>query len=383
MIFYTIQKALKIGNKIENVYKFIEVDTKENVLESCKSFIDWVLYTKATLSQGAEKQSFISKIFSAGFYGTYYMFSKKRRIQQVKKTFAKVKINEVKEFLRLVDTSFISSLTSLTFPSIKYNQLIFIPRTEPNLKELFQCGKRMKWGSEENKFDSENIIENEKDKKTKFHTNSKQFNIAYEVQVRLICDIEFPYDFSNEWKRPVLGQDKPEDAKPVQNSMFWISCIGSRSTTEQFVEPIDEIVIHVHGGGFVGMSSNSFQIWTRQWAKDIKMPIFSIDYRLAPENQYPAAVEDWWEAYRWIVLYGFQYLNIKPSKIILVGDSAGGNLICGITILAIQNNFRIPDHLIWAYPGLDFSTNRFYPSLLNGITDIMLNVNLSKHNSWI
>ena len=57
---------------------------------------------------------------------------------------------------------------------------------------------------------------------------------------------------------------------------------------------------------------------------------------------------------------------------ILIGDSAGGNLILGITILCIVTNFRKPDKLILGYPALDLSLNRFYPSLMNGLNDILL-----------
>jgi len=44
-------------------------------------------------------------------------------------------------------------------------------------------------------------------------------------------------------------------------------------------------------------------------------------------------------------------LGITPKKIILVGDSAGGNLITALTIMAIQRGYRVPDGLILAYPG--------------------------------
>ena len=45
-------------------------------------------------------------------------------------------------------------------------------------------------------------------------------------------------------------------------------------------------------------------------------------------------------------------IGIKPKKIILIGDSAGGNLIAGITIKAIKSGFRVPDGLFMVYPGL-------------------------------
>lgn len=46
-------------------------------------------------------------------------------------------------------------------------------------------------------------------------------------------------------------------------------------------------MIHIHGGGFVAMSSSSHQSYSRRWANELGIPIFSIDYRLAPEYAYP------------------------------------------------------------------------------------------------
>lgn len=79
-----------------------------------------------------------------------------------------------------------------------------------------------------------------------------------------------------------------------------------------------------------------------------------------------------WQVYYWVVEYGETYLGIKPEKIILVGDSAGGNLIAGVTNMAIERNFRIPDALILCYPALSLDKFRFSPSLLLGIDDPIL-----------
>jgi len=55
-------------------------------------------------------------------------------------------------------------------------------------------------------------------------------------------------------------------------------------------------VIHIHGGGWVAMSSFSHQTYTRKWANRLGEDaiIFSIDYRLVPEHPYPNALEDVW-----------------------------------------------------------------------------------------
>lgn len=94
------------------------------------------------------------------------------------------------------------------------------------------------------------------------------------------------------------------------------------------------------------MSSGSHQVYTRTWANKLGIPIFSIDYRLSPEHKYPAAIDDVWQAYVWIVKYSYIHLGITPENIVIVGDSAGGNLACAITMIAIQRQFRIPDQIV-------------------------------------
>lgn len=57
-----------------------------------------------------------------------------------------------------------------------------------------------------------------------------------------------------------------------------------KNIKERFAGDIktNAVIIHVHGGGFVAMSSGSHQNYTRVWANELGVPIFSIDYRLAP-----------------------------------------------------------------------------------------------------
>ena len=65
------------------------------------------------------------------------------------------------------------------------------------------------------------------------------------------------------------------------------------------------------------------------------VPIFSIDYRLAPKSKFPDALNDCWQVYHYLVENAEKELGIIPNKIVLVGDSAGGNLAAALTILAI------------------------------------------------
>lgn len=65
-------------------------------------------------------------------------------------------------------------------------------------------------------------------------------------------------------------------------------------------------------------------------------------------------------------------LGLPLKKVILVGDSAGGNLILGVTLKAIHSNFKVPDGLILCYPALNLSLNTFNPSHLISLEDLIL-----------
>lgn len=87
-------------------------------------------------------------------------------------------------------------------------------------------------------------------------------------------------------------------------------------------------ILVIHGGGYVGGSSASHRKFAGHLASAIGAPAFAVDYRLAPEHKYPAPLEDVRAGFDWLVEGG-----VDPSRIIVVGDSAGGALA---TALALQ-----------------------------------------------
>jgi hormone-sensitive lipase len=86
----------------------------------------------------------------------------------------------------------------------------------------------------------------------------------------------------------------------------------------------------MHGGGFIALSSRMSQIITRPWANHLKIPVFSIDYRKPPKDPFPAALNDCFTVYQFIVKKIQYFMNINPVNIYLAGDSAGGNLACAL-----------------------------------------------------
>jgi len=103
--------------------------------------------------------------------------------------------------------------------------------------------------------------------------------------------------------------------------------------------------------------------------------VFSIDYRLAPGSRFPDQLDDCWQAYTWIINHAQSLLGIPFKKVILTGDSAGGNLTLGVTLMAIKRGFRVPDSILPCYPITSAKRSMFWPSLLNSFDDPLLGSN--------
>jgi acetyl esterase/lipase len=93
----------------------------------------------------------------------------------------------------------------------------------------------------------------------------------------------------------------------------------------------DRAILFVHGGGYVACTPQTHRPLTTALAKDSGVPVFAVDYRLAPEHPFPAALDDVLAAYDMLVTSG-----IPPNGIVLAGDSAGGGLVLSAAI-ALKN----------------------------------------------
>ena len=137
------------------------------------------------------------------------------------------------------------------------------------------------------------------------------------------------------------------------------------------------VVLQLHGGGYVGHLSN----WYRDFAiKQAVMTdareIFMVDYRVAPEHVYPAALDDTEQAYEEILKRG-----IKSENIIVFGDSAGGNLALALSLRLKEKNLPQPALLILLSPRTTFENN--LPSrIANADRDLILGkINTKMYNA--
>ncbi|KAJ3107476.1 hypothetical protein HDU97_004072 [Phlyctochytrium planicorne] len=139
------------------------------------------------------------------------------------------------------------------------------------------------------------------------------------------------------------------------------------------------LVLDFPGGGFVSMPPKCHEDYLSIWARQTRVPIVSIDYGKAPEFPYPYALEECFDAYRAIAdsngsVVGLEgwYITDKsgrmqerkdPIKIIVVGDSAGGNFAAGCVLKCLESKIRVPPPagVILIYPCLDFDMECWMP----------------------
>jgi acetyl esterase len=113
------------------------------------------------------------------------------------------------------------------------------------------------------------------------------------------------------------------------------------------------VLVYFHGGGFNGGDLDTHDIMLRALANRVKCVIVSVDYRLAPEHPYPAAVEDTWAALEWVGGHANK-IGADPQRVAVGGDSAGGCLAALAAQRARQAGMT-PMVQILIYPAMDLS----------------------------
>lgn len=93
------------------------------------------------------------------------------------------------------------------------------------------------------------------------------------------------------------------------------------------------VLVYLHGGGWTIGDLDTHDVLCRQLSNQSGCAIFSVDYRMGPENKFPAAVDDCMTATRWVA-DNAATLNVDAARLAVGGDSAGGNLATVVALLA-------------------------------------------------
>ena len=112
------------------------------------------------------------------------------------------------------------------------------------------------------------------------------------------------------------------------------------------------VIMHCHGGGYSTGSSLYARTLTSKLAESTSMDVFCFDYRLAPEQPYPAAVEDAMKAWNYLMLLGY-----GARDVVLTGDSAGGNLALSLTLKLKEEGRLLPRGIVLMSPWTDLTSS--------------------------
>jgi acetyl esterase/lipase len=115
--------------------------------------------------------------------------------------------------------------------------------------------------------------------------------------------------------------------------------------------------VYYHGGGWVIGTIDTYDASARALTKAASAIVVAVEYRKAPEHKFPAAHEDAYAAYQW-VLRNAETFEGDPSMVAVAGESAGGNLAAAVCLMARARGEVLPVHQALIYPvaGYDFNT---------------------------
>ena len=112
------------------------------------------------------------------------------------------------------------------------------------------------------------------------------------------------------------------------------------------------VVLQLHGGGYIGPMKNIYRKFAVRYSRlAYGGDVLTIDYRVAPEHPYPAALEDAIHAYEWLV----KEKRYKPCHIVVAGDSAGGGLALALCLYLRDHRLPLPAGLILMSPWADLT----------------------------
>ena len=184
-----------------------------------------------------------------------------------------------------------------------------------------------------------------------------------------------PYlSFFTNLMRPKLARYPPRlirISRPPESSynepvLAWLYYDGPFSTISSHTK----VILDIPGGGFVAMTPRNSEDKLLAWSGRTGLPILSLDYKKAPEYPYPYALNECYDVYHTLTATKGRCIGlsgITVPRIILTGDSAGGNLATGTALMILQaassssrrlqghETLPVPEGLILMYPGLDMN----------------------------
>ncbi|MGI4885124.1 MAG: alpha/beta hydrolase [Janthinobacterium lividum] len=130
------------------------------------------------------------------------------------------------------------------------------------------------------------------------------------------------------------------------------------------------VIVYYHGGGWVIANLDTYNASAQALAEKVGAVVVSVAYRQGPEHKFPAAHDDSFAAYQW-VLKNAASIKGDPAKVAVVGESAGGNLAGAVSLMARDKKVALPKYQVLVYPIAGYDQNT--PSYLKATDYVPLN----------
>ena len=316
---------------------------------------------------------FITNVFkSAGYYLKFKFNSDENLMEFESKQSMLLNPNKIifLDFMKLGDIKMFKTIREKSYPKITVREKIYMKKEYPEISLDYIKQLLIKiYGKE--------IIE-------KNFGNTKQ-------KERIILDKTLIKNFPK-WSQKVPKEYKPYYVSSRLLNSFNFKNFGMKNYQSSFfglfqtkiekkeAEKVRGIIIFLHGGGFMKMKNFFHENYLRDIVNQVNIPLIGFDYAAAPEHPYPEGLNDCFQGYMWILENCEKELGFKPEKIILAGDSSGGNFILALTFLLISmniyenKNIRLPDLLIPLYPACHTGIKNMSLSLASSFENHMLNI---------
>ncbi|TWR29210.1 alpha/beta hydrolase [Mucilaginibacter pallidiroseus] len=141
------------------------------------------------------------------------------------------------------------------------------------------------------------------------------------------------------FKVDTMGKDIPVNGGDIHVRVY----------TPQTGKSSYPVIVYYHGGGFVIANLDVYDASPNALAQMTDAVVVSVAYRLAPENKFPVAHNDAFDAYKWVVANASS-IKGDPKKIAVAGESAGGNLAVATAIKARDSKVMLPTAILAVYP---------------------------------
>jgi len=171
------------------------------------------------------------------------------------------------------------------------------------------------------------------------------------------------------YKPRFLRIPRPKASSYDEPIEAWLYFDGPRSELKNH----DKVIFDIPGGGFIAMDPRCHDDKLMYWAGKTGLPVLALNYKKAPEHPYPFALNECYDAYHTLVLSRGTCIGMSGAatpKIVVSGDSAGGNLAVGLILMLLQDSpysssypgttryhhsLPLPEALVAVYPALDMN----------------------------